>query len=148
MKLFSAHNALLSIAALVLAAAPRNTAAQNWAAQQPPYGRPDATIDLRTNEGVELVKGQWRYSDAKIIEVDSRGPGADLKPSGAPVKTYDYTPHAGVAGFDDSKWETIASAKPRRSALGRQSLLQLVPHPRHHPGKGSSLIDRRHDGGV
>ena len=110
MNLFSARNALLSIAALalVLAAAPRNAAAQNWAAQQPPYGRPDATIDLRTNEGVDLVKGQWRYSDAKITEVDSRGPGADLKPSGAPVKTYDYTPHAGAAGFDDSKWETIA----------------------------------------
>ncbi len=110
MKLFSAHNALLSIAALVLAVAPRNTAAQNWAAQQPPYGRPDATIDLRTNEGVELVKGQWRYSDAKIVEVDSRGPGADLKPSGTSVKTYDYTPHAGVAGFSDSRWETIAAA--------------------------------------
>ncbi len=42
--------------------------------------------------------------------MDSRGPGADLKPSGAPVKTYDYTPHAGAAGFDDSKWETIAPA--------------------------------------
>lgn len=112
MNLFSARNALLSIAALalVLAAAPRNAAAQNWASQQPPYGRPDATIDLRTNEGVDLVKGQWRYSDAKITEVDSRGPGADLKPSGAPVKTYDYTPHAGAAGFDDFKWETIAPA--------------------------------------
>src|SRR5215471_15050723 len=82
--------------------------AQNWAAQQPPYGRPDATIDLRTNEGVQLVKGLWRYSDVKIITVDSRGPGADLKPSGAPIKTYDYAPHGGAADFDDSKWSPIA----------------------------------------
>jgi gluconolactonase len=73
----------------------------------PPFGRPDAVIDLATRNGVDLVKGQWRYSDTRIIEVDSRGPGADLKPSGTPNKTYDYTPHAGVADFDDSKWEAI-----------------------------------------
>jgi len=83
--------------------------AQNWAAQQPPYGRPDATIDLRTNEGVLLVRGQWRFSDVKIVEVGSRGPGADLKPSGAPTKTYDYAPHAGGVDFDDSKWDAIAA---------------------------------------
>ncbi len=81
--------------------------AQNWSAQAPPYGRPDATIDLRTKEGAQLVKGNWRYSDVKIVEVDAKGPGPDLKPSGAPVKTYDYTPHAGVAGFDDSGWPEI-----------------------------------------
>jgi gluconolactonase len=108
MKLHPIRIAILSGATLVLAAAPQNTKSQNWSAQQPPYGRPDATIDLRTNDGVDLVKGQWRYSDAKIVDVDSRGPGADLKPSGALIKTYDYTPHAGVASFDDSKWEAIA----------------------------------------
>src|SRR5215468_1745121 len=81
--------------------------AQNWAAQTPPYGRPDATIDLRTKEGVQLVKGEWRYSDVQILEVASKGPGPDLKPSGAPVKTYDYAPHAGIVGFDDSKWGVL-----------------------------------------
>jgi len=94
-------------AALLLVLLSRNAGAQNWAAQQPPYGRPDATIDLRTSEGVQLVKGRWRYSDVKIINVDFRGPGADLKPSGAPIKTYDYAPHAGAADFDDSKWSSI-----------------------------------------
>src|SRR6266567_5473532 len=91
--------------------------AQNWAAQAPPYGRPDATIDLRTKEGVQLIKGEWRYSDVKILEVESKGPGADLKPSGAPVKTYDYLPKAGGADFDDSNWEVIdpASLEKRRS---------------------------------
>jgi gluconolactonase len=81
--------------------------AQNWAAQTPPYGRPDATIDLRTREGVQLINGAWHYSDVQILEVDSKGPGPDLKPSGAPVKTYDYAPHAGIAGFDDSKWAVL-----------------------------------------
>lgn len=73
----------------------------------PPFGRPDAVIDLATHEGAQLVKGQWRYSDVKIVEVESKGPGPDLKPSGAPIRTYDYEPHAGVAGFDDSRWEAI-----------------------------------------
>jgi gluconolactonase len=67
-----------------------------------------------------LVKGQWRYSDTRIIEVDSRGPGADLKPSGAPNRTYDYTPHAGTADFDDSKWEVIdPTTLDRRRSSGK-----------------------------
>ena len=82
-------------------------AAQNWASQAPPYGRPDATVDLRTKQGVQLVQGAWRYSDVKIVEVDSRGPGPDLKPSGAPIKTYDYTPHAGAADYDDSERQIL-----------------------------------------
>src|SRR5947207_10151512 len=92
-----------------LALSAQSTAAQNWATQSPPYGRPDATIDLRTREGVQLVKGEWRYSDVQIIQVDSKGPGPDLKPSGGPVKTYDYTPHAGIAGFDDAAWQVLDS---------------------------------------
>ncbi len=100
----------LSFVAGLLLTAP-SAVAQNWAAQGPPYGRPDATIDLRTAEGTQLVKGEWHYSDVKITEVDSRGPGPDLKPSGAPNKTYDYTPHAGDPDFDDSKWEVLDATK-------------------------------------
>jgi gluconolactonase len=90
---------------------------QSWAAQEPPYGRPDAVVDLRTRAGVELVKGQWRYSDVKIIETNSRAPGSDLKPSGKPIKTYDYSPHAGTADFDDSQWEALdpTTLEARRS---------------------------------
>ena len=96
---------------------PQNATAQNVAAQGPPYGQPDATIDLRTKEGAELVKGVWRYSDVKIVEVDFRAPGPDLKPSGKPIKTYDYTPHAGAVDFDDSKWEALdpTALEARRS---------------------------------
>jgi gluconolactonase len=85
-----------------------------------PTGAPRATIDLSTPEGVGMVKGAWRYSDTKIVEVDFRAPGADGQPTGAPLKTYDYTPHAGVADFDDSKWEVIDAATLRkRRATGR-----------------------------
>ena len=73
-----------------------------------PSGRPAAMIDLGSVDGVQAVKGDWRYSDTKIVEADFRGPGADRQPTGAPVKTYDYTPHAGGADFDDSKWEVIS----------------------------------------
>ena len=61
----------------------------------------------RPKEGVDLVKGQWRYSDTKIIEVDFKAAGPDKQPTGKPIKTYDFTPHAGGADFDDSKWEMI-----------------------------------------
>jgi len=78
--------------------------------QDPPVGRPDAVIDLASHEGVQLVSGQWRYHDVKIEDADSRAVGPDLKPSGAPIRTYDYMPHAGPANFDDSQWEAIDAA--------------------------------------
>jgi len=68
---------------------------------------PDATIDLASAQGVQLAKGQWRYSDTRIVETDFRAAGADGQPSETPVKTYDFTPHAGGVDFDDSAWQTI-----------------------------------------
>src|ERR1041385_8890895 len=64
-----------------------------------PNGKPAATIDLASLAGVALVRGEWRYSDTKIVAADFRAPGPDKQPTGAPVKTYDYTPHAGAADF-------------------------------------------------
>ena len=85
-----------------------------------PDGKPEATIDLATDEGARSVNGQWRYSDTKIVEVDFRGPGKDSQPTGAPVKTYDYTPHAGGAAFDDSRWEAISpTTLSQRRSTGR-----------------------------
>ncbi len=72
-----------------------------------PTGKPEAMIDLATVDGVRAVKGEWRYSDTKIVEASFVSAGPDNQPTGAPVKTYDYTPHAGGADFDDSKWEAI-----------------------------------------
>jgi gluconolactonase len=84
---------------------PRGAAAQTTG--DAPLGQPRAVVDLRTREGVRRVRGTWRYSDARIVEVGFRRPGPDLKPSGPPNRTYDITPHAGAADFDDSQWETI-----------------------------------------
>jgi len=86
----------------------------------PPTGRPEAVIDLSTVAGVQQVKGPWRYSDTKIIEVDFRGPGPDGQPTGGPIKTYDYTSHAGGADFDDALWEVIdPTMLARRRSTGR-----------------------------
>jgi gluconolactonase len=80
--------------------------------------KPEATIDLGKKAGVQLIKGEWRYSDTKIVEVDFKAAGADGQPSGAPSKAYDFTPHAGGIEFDDSKWEVIdpTTLDKRRSA--------------------------------
>ena len=82
-----------------------------------PSGKPDAAIDLATIEGVKLVKGDWRYCDAKIVEVDFKAPGPEGQPTGKKIKTYDYTPHASGIEFDDSEWEVIdpTSLNKRRS---------------------------------
>src|SRR5262245_47029148 len=80
--------------------------------------KPEAVIDLGTKEGVRLVNGEWRYSDTRIVEVDFKAAGPDGQPTGKPSRAYDFEPHAGRAGFDDSKWEVIdpATLSQRRSA--------------------------------
>ena len=94
-----------------------------FAAEPPtPAGPPAAVVDLATREGAALMKGEWRYSDTRIVEVDFRAAGADGQPTGAALKTYDYTPHAGAAGFDDSRWEVIdATTLEKRRGAGRLS---------------------------
>ncbi len=71
-------------------------------------GRPDAIVDLQTEAGVALVRGQWRYSDTDVREIDFVQVGPDLGPSGPPNRTYDVEPHAEEADFDDSAWRTLA----------------------------------------
>src|SRR5438094_4343062 len=68
---------------------------------------PDAVVDLRTTEGAAWVRGQWRYSETLINEIEHRSVGLDLKASGPPNRTYDFTPDARESEFDDSKWEVI-----------------------------------------
>lgn len=87
-----------------------------------PTGNPVAIVNLATEAGTGLVHGQWRFRDAQIVEVDHRDPGPDLRASGAPNRTHDLLPHAGVAGFDDSAWEPIApSSLDTRRSHGRLS---------------------------
>ena len=63
------------------------------------------------------MHGQWLYRDVRIVQVDARGPGPDLKPTGKPIRTYDYEPKAGALRFDDSRWDAIpaTSLEERRS---------------------------------
>lgn len=73
-----------------------------------PGGAPAATVDLGASEGVQLLKAQWRYSDARVVETQFRAPGPDGQPGAQTAATFDIAPHAGGADFDDSAWETIA----------------------------------------
>jgi gluconolactonase len=106
----------ISVLAVVVAAL-GSVATAAPTALNPLDNRADVTVNLTTREGMSLLKGEWRYSDTRIVEIDSKGPGPDLKPSGAPIKTYDYLPKAGGADFDDSRWPVIdpASLEQRRS---------------------------------
>lgn len=95
----------LLLVALATLAGPSGLAAQ--ATGDAPYGKPVAVIDLGTSAGAALVNGEWRYSDAGFVEVEHREPGPDLRPSGAPNRTHDITPHAHAAEFDDRGWPVI-----------------------------------------
>ena len=68
---------------------------------------PDAMVDLNTVDGVDLLKAQWRYHDAEIVDTDFRSVGDDLEPSGPPNRTYDVSPHAESIDYDDSQWELV-----------------------------------------
>ncbi len=93
-------------------------------------GRPDAVVDLQTDEGAALVGARWRYGDARVEEVDfvEVGSAADpLGPGDVPNRTYEVLPHAEVVDFDDSGWRVLAPAETERAAEHRQGVLQLVP---------------------
>lgn len=83
----------------------RRFAAALWVAAWgvfPVISRADSQkILLNTAEGVKAVKGEWRYSDVKIVESEGKGP------DGKPNKTYNIEPKAFGANFDDSRWEVI-----------------------------------------
>jgi gluconolactonase len=117
---------VLTLGVLLVAATP--SAAQ--VTGDVPAARPDAIVNLATREGARLVKGEWRYSDTTIVEVEhplsfaggtrelrrdlaeaqaeaGRAAGPDMKPTGAPTKAYDIQPQAGAADFDDRSWQVL-----------------------------------------
>jgi gluconolactonase len=80
-------------------------------------GKPDAVVDLQTDEGVGLVGGAWRYADAGVEEIDFvelGSPEDPLGPGTVPNRTYDVVPHAEGADYDDSGWRTLS---PRDTML-------------------------------
>ena len=92
------------------------------AASTAPSGAPLAVVDLATREGVELVKGAWRYHDADPVSAKHRAPDAQGQPTGRPVATFEIAPRAGWADYDDSKWPVIAAdSLSQRRGNGRLS---------------------------
>ena len=70
--------------------------------QMPPFLPPSHEVDLMTAPGSASVGAQWKTMEAKIVEtkpIPEHLPGYD--------HAYDIAPHAGEAGFDDSKWPVI-----------------------------------------
>lgn len=59
-------------------------------------------IDLRTAAGAAAVKAQWRYLDAKIVEIPAKSE------DGKDITTYDIAPHAEKIDFNDADWPIIA----------------------------------------
>ncbi len=88
-------------------------------------GRPDAIVDLQTENGIALVGGEWRYADARVEEIDFVEVGTEkdpdpLGPGTRANRTYDVVPHAEGLDFDDSGWRVLAPAETRlRLANGR-----------------------------
>ena len=59
-------------------------------------------VNLATPEGMAAFKAQWKNMDVKIVE-------APAMPNAGPAwkSSYDITPKAGDANFDDSSWPAI-----------------------------------------
>src|SRR5437763_4015244 len=86
-------------------------------------GCPDAIIDLQTDAGVELIDGQWRYSDATVAEiefVEVGHPDDPLGPGLKPNRTFDIEPHAERGDYDDSAWRSLSPEETQlRLSQGR-----------------------------
>lgn len=84
---------------------------------------PDAVLDLRTPAGAQRARADWRYRDTRLAEIDHRDVGPDLKATGPANRTFDFTPDARAANFDDADWEKIApDTLEQRRGRGHLSL--------------------------
>jgi gluconolactonase len=81
---------------------------------------PDAVVDLRTSDGAALLQAGWRYTEARVIDVEHRAPRPDNKPTGAIVKTHDIHPRINTPDFENAPWEPVrADALEQRRTGGR-----------------------------
>jgi gluconolactonase len=79
----------------------------NQSARAGEAAAPLATIDLTMADDVASVQGTWRYSDVRVVPTTFRAADVTGQPTGAPVATYNFEPHAGAADFDDSGWQQV-----------------------------------------
>src|SRR5262245_2055073 len=91
----AASDARLFVGALVALITSWSVVLLAQPSSETPTGPAETTIDLSTKAGVDAIKGQWRFSDVKIVETEFKAAGPEGQPTGSPVKTYDIAPHAG-----------------------------------------------------
>ncbi|MCG3122521.1 MAG: hypothetical protein GIKADHBN_00913 [Phycisphaerales bacterium] len=83
---------------------------------------PSVVLDLRTTEGVDAVQGEWRYTDAQIVETTFLLPGPDSKPSSTPTQTHDILPRINTPEFESASWVQIpATSLETRRTTGKLS---------------------------
>jgi hypothetical protein len=96
--------AVVTAAGAVAQVPPANQAQQAPAPEIAPVLVPSHVVDLMTEEGSAAFGARWKTMEAKIVE----GPAIPNAMPGYKT-TYDISPHAGEAGFDDSSWPTITA---------------------------------------
>ena len=99
---FSTFATLIVLPLVLAASSAAQTPAPPPLPEMPPLLPPSYEADLMTSQGSALFGAQWRTMEAKIVEtkpIPEHLPGYNT--------AYDISPHAGEAGFDDSKWPAI-----------------------------------------
>jgi gluconolactonase len=111
--------AVVSVMIATVAVAQAPAAPPPPAPQIAPTLVPSHVVDLMTADGIAAFGARWKTMEAKIVE------GPALPNAMADYKTsYDISPHAGEAGFDDSSWPTIdAKGLADRRGGGKVSFL-------------------------
>ena len=107
---------------LVAVAAPGHARAAPAFPAVPDAAHALAVSDLATTPGTASWSAEWRYHDARVVQVPFRLAGTDRQPTGAATTTDDLVPHAGAADFDDARWTRIApETLDQRRGRGRLS---------------------------
>ena len=83
-------------------------------------GRPDAVVDLQTAEGAALVGAEWRYSDARVEEIDFVAVGSTADPRTRRAAQPDVRHRAARASpdYDDSDWRVLSPDETQNRAVG------------------------------
>ena len=77
------------------------------------FGKPFSIVNLKSSEGIKVVNGQWKFSNATIVEQSFNEPGSSktdnlkLYPTGKAIVTHNIAPKAGIKDFDDKSWENL-----------------------------------------
>jgi gluconolactonase len=92
--------------------------------------RPISVIDLKKNEGANLVNAQWMVREAVIKPVSFNAPGPSktdpllLYPSGKQISTNNIFPNISDIAFNDGNWQKVnANGLEQRQGSGKLSFV-------------------------